>query len=333
MTTSIAPAAAAHLLKSTVLVVDSDKKQLRALERILKSAVGKVEARETMGAMPDDGAFDLIALSYDTLDAAARPELIRALADRQRTRLLLFSGGAWVSDHKELFGGRVLTNLLAKNGEEVGAEDLIVTINKILTADIFGIEKYFTWGAGVAAIATTSSTEKDGIADKARDFARNLGVNDRLATYFASVTDELLTNALYNAPVDEHGKHMFASRDRSQAVELPADKAVQVKLCSDGRKIGVSIADPFGSLTVDSVLDYLAKCFRKEDDQIDTKPGGAGLGLFQAFGSVSHLVINISPGVRCEAIGMIDVRGSFKDFARQAKSFNIFVTEGTTHGR
>jgi hypothetical protein len=310
-----------------VLVVDSNRKQLRSLERVLKSVVGTVEARDVLDDIPDDGAFDLIALSYDMLTAEKRTRLIEQLSGSTRTRLMLFSGGAWEKDHRELFDERLLTNLLAKNGEEVGADELLVTINKILARDIFGLEKYFPWGSGVVRLSTCRSEEKDRIVDQARDFARNLGVNDRLATYFAVVTDELLTNALYNAPIDDKGVHLYAARDRAVPVVLEPSQAIEVKFCSDGRKIGVSVADPFGSLTADIVLDYLAKCLRREEDQVDKKAGGAGLGLFQAFGSVSHLVLNISAGHRCEAIGMIDVRGSFKDFVMQAKSFNIFVEE------
>lgn len=318
------------MLSHRVLVVDPDRRHLRSLSRVLKSVVGTVEAQDALDVVPPDGAFDLVALAYDSLDAQKRQEVIAAFSRRPaRTRLLLFSAGAWQTDHRELFGGRVLTNLLAQNGEEVGADEIIVTLRKILTRDIFGLEKYFPWGTRVVALATRSSAEKDAIADRARAFANELGVNERLATYFAVVTDEFLTNALYNAPVDGQGERRFASTDRAVPIELDAHESVEVRFCSDGRKIGVSVADPFGSLNAQIILDYLAKCFRKDDDQIDSKPGGAGLGLFQAFGSVSHLVMNIKPGHRSEAIGLIDVRGSFKDFAKQAKSFNIFVDEGT----
>ncbi len=317
--------------KHNILVVDSDRRQLKVLERVFKAAVGSVDTVEQLDVIPSDGAYDLIALSYDTMSPETRRKLFASLANADsvgKTRLLLFSAGAWEIDHhRELFGGRLLTNLLAKNGEEVETDDLLVTVTKILSQDIFGMQKYFTWGAGVVHLSTCRSDEKDAIAQHAHEFAKNLGVNERLCRSFAVVTDELLTNAIYNAPVDEHGRHIHAARSRGELVELPRNHAVDVKFCSDGRKIGVSIADPYGSLTTDSVLDYLAKCFRKDSAQIDTKAGGAGLGLFQAFGSVSHLVINIQPGRRCEAIGMIDVRGSFKDFVKQAKSFNIFIKD------
>ncbi|RYG65777.1 hypothetical protein EON77_18135 [bacterium] len=98
-------------------------------------------------------------------------------------------------------------------------------------------------------------------------------------------------------------------------------------LCCDGRRLGVAVRDPFGSLRADTVLDYLTRCFRRGPDQIDAKEGGAGLGLYFTFEALSHFVINVSPGRATEMIGLLDVSGTFKDFARRGKSFNMFVTE------
>jgi hypothetical protein len=316
-----------ELRDARVLVIDANKKELRSLERILKSVVGTVEAREILETPPNDGDFDLVALSYDSLPSGNKTELLSSLCNRSYSVLVLFSGDMWGSEHRELLQNHRLTNFLAKNEGKVGGDDLLVTINKILSRDIFGLGKYFPWGSGAVVLETNRSEEKDEIVARAQLFARNLGVNDRLATSFALVTDELLTNALYNAPVDLQGRHLFSSKDRAEAVTLLPNQLVGIKFCSDGQKIGVSVTDPFGSLTSDVVLNYISKCLRRDDEQIDKKLGGAGLGLFQAFASVSHFILNIKPGHRCEAIGLIDVRGSFKDFVSQAKSFNIFVEE------
>lgn len=307
------------------LVVDPDRKRLRALARILKSVVGDVLARETVDTIPDDGEFDLIALAYDALSPELRERWIIRFSGTAKTRLMLFSSGAWERAHRELFDRHLPTHLLAKNGDEVDGDELVVTIHKILARDIFGLEKYFPWGSKVVRASIRRSDDKHHIVTHAQDFARNLHVNERLAVAFANVTDEFVSNALYNAPVDAAGQHLYAHLDRSVSVQLEPGCSVEVALCSDGRKIGVSVTDPFGSLTSETVMAYLAKCLRREADQVDTKAGGAGLGLYQAFGSVSHMVVNISPGRRCEIIGLIDVRGTFKDFVMQAKSFNIFV--------
>jgi hypothetical protein len=307
------------------LVVDPNRKQLRAIERVLKSVIATVEARETLEAPPDDGDFDLIALTCDPLSPEIRAQWTARFGGASRTRLMLLSSGKWDTTHRTLLDQARLTHLLATNGDEFDGDQLLVTTTKIVARDIFGLEKYFSWGSGLVRGSVARSDDSSRLIDHARDFARKLGVNDRLATAFASVTDEFLSNALYNAPVDATGQRLYAHLDRTVPVRLEPGQAIDVAFCSDGRKIGVSVTDPFGSLAADTVMTYLAKCLRREGDQIDTKAGGAGLGLYQAFGSVSHLVLNLSPGRRCEFIGLIDVRGTFKDFVAQAKSFNIFV--------
>ena len=39
------------------------------------------------------------------------------------------------------------------------------------------------------------------------------------------------------------------------------------------------------------------------------------------------MVINLKPGRATEILGLIDVRGTYKDFATRGKSFNVFVDD------
>jgi signal transduction histidine kinase len=94
---------------------------------------------------------------------------------------------------------------------------------------------------------------------------------------------------------------------------------------ADGKRLALSVQDPFGSLDAAKVIDYLTKCFRRGDDQIDQKEGGAGLGLYLMYESLSHFVVNIHAGRRTELIGVVDITGSYREFARRSKSFNVFL--------
>jgi hypothetical protein len=100
---------------------------------------------------------------------------------------------------------------------------------------------------------------------------------------------------------------------------------ITITFCCDGQRLGVSVSDPFGSLRTEDVQGYLAKCFRRGDDQVDQKEGGAGLGIYYVFESLSHFVANIAPRRRTEIIGLIDLSSNFKDFSERSKSLNMFV--------
>jgi hypothetical protein len=160
-----------------------------------------------------------------------------------------------------------------------------------------------------------------------------VGFNLRITQGLAVVADELLTNCLYNAPTDDKGQPRYASFARTIAVELAENEVVELTIAYDGKRFGISAVDPFGSLPSMKVVDYLAKCFRRGDDQIDSKEGGAGLGLFKLFTLLQHFVVNIQPGVRTETIGLLEVTRSYREFATRGKSFNLFVASDTESGR
>ena len=113
-----------------------------------------------------------------------------------------------------------------------------------------------------------------------------------------------------------------------QEVELPGNHHVELEICSDGRMLGIAVGDPFGSISPQLVLEYLSNCLRDTMQDIEHKDGGAGLGIASTFAALSHFVVNIDPGRRTEALGLIDIRGRFRDFAKRAKSFNVFVQQG-----
>jgi hypothetical protein len=102
-----------------------------------------------------------------------------------------------------------------------------------------------------------------------------------------------------------------------------------LSLMSGGSRIGLAVRDPFGSLKVGTITRYLGKCFRGGDDQVDTKEGGAGLGLYWVFEALSHFVVNVQVGVSTETMGLLDVKGRYRDFVRRGKSFNVFVSDAS----
>lgn len=321
-------------LKPRLLLVEADLKHQRSLTRTLRATVGAVDSRERLDELPAEGEFDLIVVNYDTMPHAQRLALVEKYGgERSGTRLLLFSAGQVEGDFIELFKDKSLTNLVAKNNFEVDTEELIVTTRKILDEDIFGIEKYFIWGVTPFRTIVTKSSQKDEVVAAAEEYAKNLGVNPRFASLFSSVADEFVTNAVFNAPLDEAGRHRYAHVARTGQVSLEPGEEVEVKFCCDGRRLGISTADPFGSLKTARLLEYLSKCLRKGDDQVDTKEGGAGLGFYYIFDSLSHFVVNLRPGKMTEMIGIIDIRGTFRDFSSKHKSFNVFTVGEHTRVR
>lgn len=314
-----------------ILLVEPDLKRQKMLARTIRAIAGPVAARTTLGALPDNVGYDVVIANYDSIDVADREVLIEKFSDPRpsgnHARLLLFAGRSLRNDLVRLAGSHTLTNVVARNNDEVDPAELIVTLRKLVDRDIFGIEKYFIWGVKPVIFRITSSDEKNPTLRHVEEYATALGVQPRFIEQLSAVADELITNAVYNAPRDAHGKPRYASRARSERVDLEPHEAVEVRVCCDGHRFGISIADVFGSLTTETLLDYLAKCQRRGEDQIDKKEGGAGLGFYLMYESLSHLIVNISPRHRTEIVGILDIAGSFRDFSQKSKSFNIFFTD------
>lgn len=260
-------------------------------------------------------------------DAAA---LIHRLKEQPsgKLQLLVLAGARGEAQMRYLFEDSRLTNFLTY-GEDQALDpvELTATVAKILTGEIFGLDRYLAPNAQKKELKVRSSSQKQAIIDELEEFARAAGCHQLVAQGVAVAGDELLTNAVYNAPVDALGQSRFASWPRTREVTLEPHEEVTFTFGFDGRKLGLSASDPFGSLKPARILDYLAKCFKRGDDQIDQKDGGAGLGLFTLFNMVHHFIINIAPQKRTEAIGLVEVTKSYRHHNARARSFNVFIDE------
>lgn len=306
-----------------ILFVHSRRRLLHDVKRALRSFSSSVELTPSLGQLPPD-AFDLFLVDYDGLSATERAGFERWVNGLGPTRrLLVVSGGDAVADLPRLIGGHSVTNVLGR--AENDTDDLVVTVRKLLEGDIFGVGKYFAWGTEVRTMKIRRSAEKGDAISWAERYARSLGVPGRLVTLFSGVVDELVSNAIFNAPVDAAGKRRFRHLQRTRPVELAPHEEVQLQVASDGCRLGVSTTDPFGSLGRLQLLDLMARGLRREEPPLDEGQGGAGIGLYLVYESLSHFVVNLAPGRCTEMIGLLDVRGSFRDFARRPKSFNVFV--------
>ncbi len=315
-----------------ILFFDPDKKTCRSAARALSatgSSVAIATTREEVVAQSAEGAFDLVMACYDeqvrsppdllaTMDAmkAAHPETVFVLHATESTE-----------DYMPLLQLRpYLRNIIAKNEDPLEPEELIVTAEKLLRKDMFGINKYLRWGVEPLSIKVCESNQKQRYVAEVVDYAETLGCNSRTVELVSGIVDELVTNAIFNAPVDKSGHSKYRALKRSEHLVLADEEAATLQFACDGDFIAVSSRDPFGSLDQNTVIEYLNRCLVKGPKQMSEESGGAGLGLYRVFNSVSKFVINLEPGKRTEVISLIDLRLSMKQFRLAAKSFHCFVS-------
>jgi sigma-B regulation protein RsbU (phosphoserine phosphatase) len=140
-------------------------------------------------------------------------------------------------------------------------------------------------------------------------------------------TNELTTNAVYNAPVDENDVPKYEKTDRKVKVQLLDTEAVTVAVCHDAERLGIAVSDQFGRLTRDKIVRHLVKCVNNTAF-IENKQGGAGAGIYLAFYTANQFVINIEPGKRLEAICILEQNKRYKEYRNRVTSFNYFKKIG-----
>lgn len=191
----------------------------------------------------------------------------------------------------------------------------------------FGLGWHFPPGTHIETVPIEGS-DRQPAHDAIERYMARLGIRGRFSRHVQTIADEMLMNAIYDAPVDR-GTHesLHAHRPRTEKIRLVAADQPTFKIASDGRHFGVAVRDPFGTLDVDTLKRYIAKGLRQGDDQLDQKVGGAGLGLYLLFDHCSRLTVNIQPRVRTEFVGLINIEGSFRDHLLAPKSFEIFIDD------
>jgi hypothetical protein len=322
------------MLGKTALLYTDDRAAARTLAGHLRATGTDVAIVDTAGA-----ACDLLGARVVDLvlvDAGSRAALDVVTAARGRAPAVVVSNGADAAAMLDLVCDREVEHVLARSGadgESLGdlAREVVITAEKILRGDLFGLEKYLpAFGCEVSTSEVRGADERDDVVEAVAAHAEWLGAGRDAKRAVAAIVDELVTNAVYDAPRDAGGRPRYLHVDRREKVRLDPWEYVTVRWGSDGDMLIVSVSDCFGALRPEHVRNGLRRCLGA-DDQIEQKPGGAGLGLYTALAHSSQLVINIGAGSRTEVIAAIDLRRRAAGARRSGRSLHVFFDDEGAH--
>lgn len=312
----------------SILIVHSDRKTQRILQRILGPTGYRVD-------VADDIVQGTRLLQH--VQSFPRPELvivdgsliadgITALFDAavaRGTEACMTLLGAQAAAHiPAILGLGSVTNLLVHPMPILG-EELTITVQKLLRGDLFGAEKYLLWGTELHETAITRASQRAELVSELAELVRARGQSARVASMAMLVTDELISNAVHNAPVDAAGAAYRRELPRDRELLLDERHQVRLRWGCDARYLAIEVTDRFGSIDRDTILRSLAKHDVRETG------GGAGMGLALTYRSCDHLVFNLAPGMRTEVIALIDVRYPPSE-RTAASSYNVFVERPRT---
>src|SRR5687768_17119691 len=127
----------------------------RTLRRSLTGTGSPVEFRETLGES-DLGPETILFIDRASRQLTEIPALIQVMGESGRVVIL---GDSLADlDLVELLRARPMDHLISEGApDEV---ELVVTSQKLMSGDIFGLEKYLAWGASLNEIEVSTYEEK-----------------------------------------------------------------------------------------------------------------------------------------------------------------------------
>jgi hypothetical protein len=314
------------VLARRIIAVSPDKAFGKRLSVALKAAGGAVDSHTTLEEL-GSGMLQaaLLVIHLDGPLAGAAPELVaRLTAETRVIAILPRTNLAAVVDIMQA-SDRVAGMMVA---ESFDGPQLSAMATRVLAGDIFGLDKLVLWGTQVHSFLVGDYQEKSLCIAQISEFAELMGVRRKYRESIEQCLDEMLMNALYDAPVDEQGRQIFSEIPTKTRISLRVEQKVVVQYACDGGQFAIAVRDAFGTLERSTVLRYLHKCLHNEQ-QIDRKVGGAGLGLYLMTNSSTNVYFNVLPGVATEAVCTFDLETP----KQQLESFGFFSERIDAAGR
>lgn len=177
------------------------------------------------------------------------------------------------------------------------------------------------WGHSWVEKKLAGSKDREALIEDVHAFCAEFQ-SRRQASATSQVVDELMMNAMYDAPVDAKGRERYAHK-RNQAVELDSEERPTFGYGTDGTRIVLSITDPFGRLPKGAVFGGIHRGLTS--GEMDTRGGGAGLGMLLIYHAAKVLFFDVIPGQRTQVTAVVELDLPPVDFRKLPGSVHFFV--------
>lgn len=307
-----------------VLYADGNKKQ----QIIAKMALGGTGVILDTALTLDEGRQLMQQNDYDlVLFDSAFADLANQMHEkRPQMQLVLVTNDKMDSVLGSLKTLKSVPQIVSRNEEDrlFTVKNISTTVAKLLAKDLFGLDKYMSWGVDIKRGEVSSSEQRTEAIGKMNQYLESLGVRKIIRERACAVAEEMLMNAIYDAPTDANGKPLFNHLDRKQAIELPKNHTpVRLGFATDGVLVGVSVEDAYGSLEPSVVIRYLERNHLGfENGANEPGKGGAGRGLHQILELSDLVIFNVQAREKTEVISLFNI--DQKDKAQLSSSFHLF---------
>ena len=172
-------------------------------------------------------------------------------------------------------------------------------------------------------IKFSGAREKHNILEELNRVLDELKTSTSLRADIVVVADELVTNAIFNAPfVDKTNAESGASREDGD-ITMEDGKFGEFFCGADEERIVIGCRDPYGRLNVMKLLERVRKCYETsiaENMNMNGK-GGAGIGSYMIFNSSTSYFVVVDEDKITLVCSVLPLKGSSR--ARQEAPKNL----------
>lgn len=241
--------------------------------------------------------------------------------------------------HALLFVDHEVPGLLAQCAENAGLNhvlglryadatprgwELLAIMRRWISATAPEPEDTLNWGAIRQTSSAATPADRDAIVEQVAALAETLG-GERRGQMIAEAAHELLMNAMYDAPVDDRGRPLYAA-DRTAMIELSPEQRPRFFWGCDDRHFILSASDPFGRLRREDVFGALHRGL--STGTVDRRSGGAGLGLTAIYRAASLLLFDVAAGRRTQATAVFELDVPYRELRALPRSIHFFSVPG-----
>jgi CRP-like cAMP-binding protein len=300
-----------------VLLIEPSKRE----QSIAKMSLGGTGIQLKIASNPEEAKEILkkekinhVFLSSDLLD------VINDLGDLEGIQFTLLMSENIQGHFNKLKFLKKFPNIVSRNSKDrvLTAKNMVTTLTKLASGDIFGLEKYLIWGADLQVHPVKGSENRKEINQIMQEYFLNLGVRSSKLDSVKTVAEELLMNAVYDAPRGSDGKALYNHLNRTEKIDLSPEHYSQFSFGTDGSWIGISVSDPFGSLDGKVIVNYLESVYQNRAGSLNQQKGGAGRGLHMIVEMSDLVIFNLKPQVKTEVIALF----SLENKEREEQSLN-----------
>jgi hypothetical protein len=299
------------------VILERNKLVGRKVARLfLSTGASATTVEEPAQATPLLGEADV--LCADTFDADYVAEQVRA---HPRMRGVLWTAEPMKRSLRYLIESPHINDVLARRDFESAPRswETLIVARRLAGQGAPPITGYLDWGAHVQDLHVRTSSDRDSAVAQVQLFVGTLQLPKRIADMFGELAHELLMNAMYDAPIDAHGRAKYAA-DRKASIALVDSESPHVKIGTDGTRLVFQIRDPFGRLERRHVVDGLARGLA--GGEMDHSHGGAGLGMMVCHNATSALFFDVAMGRHTEVTAVFELDMNLRELRTSAKSLH-----------